>query len=596
MLRSARGGSVWSQESWRQRRAEMRLLLEHYAVGHAPPAPGNVVSTVLESKTLHHGTVDYRLIRLTFGPDSALHLDIGVFVPLGSTAVPAVIFPQGTPPGARPLARMPYGPGQGHGVDALLRVGPGELITPAPMPQALDAETIARENPALRHGFAYVVFNHNDCGEDTTLRDADGRWAFRRTRFYNAYPDYDWGLLAGWAWGYSRIVDYLVTDPRVDAQRLIASGFSRTGKAVLVAGAFDERIAMTAPVASGGGGLGVFRYSGDGRGGKEGLDLMLRKYPNWFSPHLYEFKGQTDRLPFDQHWFLALTAPRALLALESEQDPVSLENAVKRSILAAKPAYAFLDAPARLRVHYAEREHVFTAADWNALLAFADQQLMGQPTSRRFDGFPSDAKLPHAQPALIEDRVALWNGRDLEGWTLFLEDERVPSSPVWSTSDDSLRLDAAVKGYIRTRQTYSDYHLHVEWRWPEQVAPLPNSGVMLHLNGPDVIWPSCYECQLKHNNAGQFVGLGLDVPSAPLLALRQRSARFAPVTEKPRGEWNSYDIYCQGSTVDVFVNGVRQNHAENLSVTSGSIALQMEGYPIALRNIWLAPFKAEKRH
>jgi hypothetical protein len=83
--------------------------------------------------------------------------------------------------------------------------------------------------------------------------------------------------------------------------------------------------------------------------------------------------------------------------------------------------------------------------------------------------------------------------------------------------------------------------------------------------------------------------MALEIPSAPLLSQRSRSPRFAPISEKPRGQWNAYDIYCRGDSIDAFVNGVRQNYAEGLSVTSGSIALQMEGFPLELRNVWLEP-------
>ena len=126
-------------------------------------------------------------------------------------------------------------------------------------------ERIATINPALARGYAYVVFNHNDCGEDTTLRNPDGSWAFRNTRFFPAYPNYDWGLLRGWAWGVSRIVDYLEQDSRIDAGRLIVTGASRTGKSAMVAAAFDERIAMGAPVVTGGGGIGTYRHAGPRR-------------------------------------------------------------------------------------------------------------------------------------------------------------------------------------------------------------------------------------------------------------------------------------------------------------------------------------------
>jgi hypothetical protein len=254
-----------------------------------------------------------------------------------------------------------------------------------------DAESIgARQADVFKRGYAYVIFNHNDCGEDTTLRNPDGSWAFRNSRFYAAYPGYDWGLLAGWAWGVSRIVDYLQTDPTIDPKRIILSGVSRTGKSAMVAAAFDDRIAMVAPAVTGGGGMPAYRFSGVGRGGKEGLGDMMRKYPNWFSPHLRQFWGQTDKLPFDAHWFVALVAPRPFIALEGMDDGVSLMNGVKQTWLHARPVYQLLNATERLGVNYANHGHAFTADDMTALLDFADKHLARKSIERRFDQFPTD--------------------------------------------------------------------------------------------------------------------------------------------------------------------------------------------------------------
>jgi hypothetical protein len=187
----------------------------------------------------------------------------------------------------------------------------------------------------------------------------------------------------------SRIVDHLVTEPTINPAQIIVTGFSRTGKSALIAGAFDERIALTAPVVTGGGGIGAYRFSGAGRGGKEGLGDMMRKYPNWFSPHLRQFWGRVDQLPFDQHWFLALIAPRAFLALEGTTDRVSLLNAVKQTYLVARPVYEFLGVPDRFGVNYADHGHAITPEDWNALLDFADVHLRGKKLDRRFDTFPA---------------------------------------------------------------------------------------------------------------------------------------------------------------------------------------------------------------
>jgi hypothetical protein len=396
------GSRVTTSEQWRKRRAEIRRTLEYYATGRMPPPPGNVTGREIQSQNVLDGTVKYRLVQLSFGPDEKLELSIGIFTPVtGSGPFPAVIMPGGTPPGASPLPLLAHPPGQGRGVDALLPpliADTAKSEPPATKPAGgaavnpPDAEAIAARNRDLfQRGYAFVTFNNNDCAEDTTLRNADGSWAFRSTRFYPAYPGYDWGILAGWAWGVSRIVDYLQTDPAIDNTKLIVSGVSRTGKSAMISAAFDERIAMAAPCVTGGGGIGAFRFCGEGRGGKEGLDLMMKKYPNWFSPHLHAFWGHVDQLPFDEHWFLALVAPRPFLALEGETDQVSLANAVKHSVQGAKPVYALLGAADRLGVNYANHGHAYTSEDSAALMDFADKHLRNRPIERQFDKFLEDA-------------------------------------------------------------------------------------------------------------------------------------------------------------------------------------------------------------
>ncbi len=394
------GQRVTSAAQWKKRREEMKRILEYYAVGQAPPPPGNVKGREVSSQLVMNGKVKYRLVHLTFGPRESLSLDIGIFTPTGSGPAPVVISPSGSPPGAVALPHLAQGPNQGKGEDVLLLVGPAAA---APAPAAAGrgpgrgafggprtAESVAASNPALAHGYAFVTFNNTDCGEDTTLRNADGSWAFRTTRFYPAYPKYDWGLLQGWAWGVSRIVDYLETDASVDRTKLIVTGVSRTGKSALIAGAFDERLAMVAPVASSGGGTPAYRFSGAERGGKEGLSEMMRKYPNWFSPHLHEFWGQVDKLPFDEHWLIALAAPRPLITLEGTHDQNVNANGVRQAWLAAQPAFALLNVKDKLGVGWADRPHGMVQADWDALLAFADKWLLGKAVDRRFDEFPAE--------------------------------------------------------------------------------------------------------------------------------------------------------------------------------------------------------------
>lgn len=396
------GSRVTTPKQWQRRRQEMRRILEYYATGHAPPAPGNVKGRELARESISDGTVLYRLMRLTFGPGANLSLNVGVFTPARGGKFPAIVYFSGTPPGAEALPRQPQGPNQGRGENVLLLVGPGPAASAPPraMPPRPTAQALAtRHAEVFRRGYALVTFNPNDCAEDTTLRNQDGSWAFRNTRFFPPYPEYDWGILAAWAWGASRVADYLESDATIDAKKLILTGASRNGKASMIAAAFDERF-LGAPVVTGGGGVGAYRYAGPRN--SETLDVMQKKYPNWFSPHLHQFWGQKEKLPFDQHWFLALTAPRPFLALEGDTDTISLPEAVRQSMLGAMPAYELLGAKQRLGVHYAHHGHAFTEEDWTAMMDFADHHLLGKPATRTFDRFPTEAEL---DAALAEARA-----------------------------------------------------------------------------------------------------------------------------------------------------------------------------------------------
>jgi len=399
------GTRVTTRAQWEKRRQEISRTLAYYAVGQMPPAPGNVKGKELQSELVLDGSVKYRLVHLTFGPEEKLFLNIGIFTPVTGGPFPAIVSQAGTPPGAPALPRLPQGPNQGRGEDVLLLVGrPPAPDGAAPaagrggrgFPEPTAQSLASQRADVFRRGYALVVFNPNDCAEDTTLRNSDGSWAFRTTRFYPAYPGYDWGTLAGWAWGASRVADYLEHDPAIDAKKLIITGASRNGKSSMVAAAFDDRL-MGAPVVTGGGGIGAYRFAGPRK--SETLDIMQKKYPNWFSPNLHEFWGQREKLPFDEHWFLALAAPRPFIALEGMTDTISLPDAVQHSFLGARPAYALFGATDHLGVNYANHGHAFTADDWTAMMDFFDKNVQGKPVERTFNRFPTEKELDDAAAA-----------------------------------------------------------------------------------------------------------------------------------------------------------------------------------------------------
>ncbi len=187
-------------------------------------------------------------------------------------------------------------------------------------------------------------------------------------------------------------------------------------------------------------------------------------------------------------------------------------------------------------------------------------------------------------------RIDLFNGKTLSGWTFVSKDTNSPEAPIWSVTERHDFLSRArPNGYARTLQKYRDYQLHVEWRWPRRsrqqrrVCPResagPKSGRL------------CFEAQLGSPaapgncgfNGGSQLSFRFTDPHATSIPRQQ------PSSEKPVGQWNAYDIICRSNTIVIRVNGVLQNAAGGTSVASGAIGLQAEGAPVEFRNIYLTP-------
>jgi len=189
----------------------------------------------------------------------------------------------------------------------------------------------------------------------------------------------------------------------------------------------------------------------------------------------------------------------------------------------------------------------------------------------------------------VKGKTVLFNGKNLDGWVGFLpKKEQIEGN--WSVVDGVMRCEGKPVGYIRTKKSYDNYKLHLEWRWPGKPA---NSGVLLHLQGKDQSFPLCIEAQLKSGSAGDLVmmsGGALTVGGKRIVAKKFAVAKKKQDSnEKPAGQWNSYDIVCNKGAIKLFVNGVEQNAGSGAKPASGQIALQSEGGPIEFRNIFVEP-------
>lgn len=181
-----------------------------------------------------------------------------------------------------------------------------------------------------------------------------------------------------------------------------------------------------------------------------------------------------------------------------------------------------------------------------------------------------------------DDKIMLFNGKDLDGWAFHLRDQSVDPATVFTVKDGVINIKGEPFGYMRTQETYSDYVLHVEWRYPSEFS---NSGVFVHVQAPDTIWPRCIENQLMAGSAGDYIlmnGATMNEKTNSIVVPKK-----ADSNEKPLGEWNSMDITCNGSTIETKVNGLLQNSGTGLNITEGSICLQSEGKTIEFRNVYL---------
>jgi hypothetical protein len=247
-------------------------------------------------------------------------------------------------------------------------------------------------------GYALATFYNGDIDPDTP--DHRGLQKY----FRQADPADDCGSIGAWAWGLQRAVDYLITAPGIDSRRIVVTGHSRTGKAALVAAAFDERIALAIPHQAGCGGSAPSRARIAIGKAYNTLDLPQTRppetvanindaFPHWFNARFKEFDSQPERLPFDQNCLVALCAPRPVLFTNGRADTWINPAGQFEVLRAAAPVYRLLGAgdftaeelppdgqliDGTLGYYLRPGGHSLLREDWRLFLDFADKHL-GRP-------------------------------------------------------------------------------------------------------------------------------------------------------------------------------------------------------------------------
>lgn len=331
----ADGTRVATAAEWPAQRAHLADLAQEYIYGHLPPAGAVTTTTVSTTHDEALGATRQELLLAT-GPEGRVPIHVHLTIPDGAGPFPAIAV--------------------------------GDVCWGRVAPEIL-AAVVARR-------YVLAEFDRTEICPDS---------AERGVGLYAAHPDSDGGCLAAWAWGYQRVIDALQAHPAVDRAHLAITGHSRCGKAVLLAGALDERIALVAPNGSGCGGGGCLRVL---IGKCEGLDRIATVFPFWFSKRFAGFIGAVEHLPLDAHTLKSLVAPRALLTTDGLGDDWANPAGVQVSWAAARVVYGWLGVAARCGLAFRPGGHAHNLVDWQELLDFADLQFRGAPCARPFDQLP----------------------------------------------------------------------------------------------------------------------------------------------------------------------------------------------------------------
>jgi len=318
------------------------------------------------------------------------------------------------------------GTGNGPLVHLLLYTPAGKAPAPVFLALSFDGNYTATEDPAVA---IFPVWNHRlgrpEMPQNPRRGQSASQWNIAGTlargygvalldyqeiepdlpggRAYGVHRNFPppaadgWGAISAWAWGASRVLDYLVTDPQVDARRVILFGHSRLGKTALWAGAQDDRFAAVIANCSGEMGAALSR-----RDYGETVDDVVRHFPHWMAGNFPQYAGHWTNLPVDAHCLLALIAPRPLYLNTGSEDRWGDPRGEFLAARAATPVYELfgrtgiretdfppLDQVLRHDLSFSchTGKHAVLPLDWAHFWDFADAHLGNeQPRNQKTKG------------------------------------------------------------------------------------------------------------------------------------------------------------------------------------------------------------------
>ena len=377
------GSKVASKEDWLdKRKPELKELFQKHMYGRYPEVRAKISAKVLhEDEKAFGGAGTLREVELSVGIKDCPPMYL------------LMAFPNERPKAGSPLfLGMNFSGNHTLTADAKIRIptawmydnGPGVKKNRATEEGRGKAAKVWPLEQIVKAGYGVVTFYSGDVEPD--IKD-------ERTGMRPLVLPYSEGEQASdftsrvmlWAWGIHRAVDYVVTQPEFNAKRIAAVGHSRLGKTVLLATAFDDRIAVAFPHQAGCGGTAPSRHS-DAKA--ESVKRINTSFPHWFSGSFKAFNEDPSKIPFDQHSLLALCAPRPVLYSNATDDQWANPTGQFEMMKLATPVYKLLgveglgatEFPAagkvldsRLGYWIRGGKHEMNAEDWKVFVLFADK-------------------------------------------------------------------------------------------------------------------------------------------------------------------------------------------------------------------------------
>lgn len=350
ILTSLSGARIASTDMWeKHRRDEIYTLFENFVYGVPPECPKDMhfsVKTIEREQNITQKKAD-----IIF-PNFKISADI--FIPCGNTRkLPAY------------LLCMHQFEERNCNID-----------------EELDFEIVPILD-IIRKGYAVITMKTSQICPDVFTDEPYGDGIFKLIDY--SKRDNSWSIIAAWAWGLSRVMDYLQTDEDIDEKRVAVIGHSRSGKAALWAAASDKRFAMAVSNNSGCTGAAMTR----GKKGEHVKDINDKFH--WFCENYIKYNDDEDMLPIDQHMLLALIAPRPLYVASSSLDEWADPDSELLSCRLASEVYNLYGtdgviAPevieqnvsyndGTIAYHCKTGKHSLTKQDWNLFLKFSDKYL-----------------------------------------------------------------------------------------------------------------------------------------------------------------------------------------------------------------------------